>query len=98
MFVYSGFMKGSLYLELPEASRAAYAMGILDGLFGAGFYGADPKELKQLQQCTSGMTNTQLMAVFDQHVRANPVNWQHPTNVLAFNALLTACPNLRPGA
>jgi hypothetical protein len=95
--VYSGFLTGEKYLELSEPSRAAYAMGLLDGFLGSAFYGAQSAKLEPLRECIAGMTNTQLRAVLDQYVRANPVMWQYSMNVLGTNAFLAACPGIRPG-
>lgn len=94
--VQTGFLKGESYLQLSQAERSVYAMGLIDGLFASAFYGADEVQLRKLKDCTAGWTNTQLAAVLDQHVRADPSHWQYPMNVLAVNAMVKACPGLRP--
>ena len=93
--VYDGYLKGASYLALPETSRVAYAMGVVDGLLSSGFYGADPAEVKKLQRCTGEMSSKQLEDVLYQHVRTHPANVQDPMNVLATNALVAACPVMR---
>ena len=95
--VYGGYLKGQSYLELSDASRMAYAIGIVDGLFSSGFYGANPDSIQKLQQCTNGMNSRQLTDVLDQYVRTHQARWQDPMNVLATNALIAACPVMRAG-
>lgn len=91
IFVHSGFMKGESYLNLSEVRRSAYAMGLVDGFLFAPGYGAPSNKVDWLYSCISGMTDTQITAIIDKHIRDNPVQWQQPVHMLAHNALNAAC-------
>ncbi|TPG51038.1 hypothetical protein EAH75_06480 [Rhodanobacter glycinis] len=92
----TGFVTGQAYLQMTQPQRSAYAMGVVDGMFLSPFFGAPKVKVTWLETCVTGMPDSQLVAVLDQYVRANPVRWHESMHTLAFSALKQACPAVQP--
>lgn len=87
----TGFLSGQNYLEMPAAQRGSYAIGLVEGMFLSPFFEAQKSKLLWLEQCTTGMNDTQLRAVLDQFVHANPARWHESMHTLGYSALKQAC-------
>lgn len=94
VYVKNGFHTGTTYLQLSHEQRAGYAAGLLDGIFVSSVLGAKGDVLDRLQNCAVGMSDIQLVAVFDKYLRDNPGRWHQSMHVLGYSALLAACPSL----
>ncbi|MGV8960295.1 MAG: Rap1a/Tai family immunity protein [Stenotrophomonas sp.] len=95
--VYDGYLKGEAYVTQSPSTRSAYVMGVVDGLLSSGFYGASKEEVQKVHACTSEMSSEVLRDVVDKYLLANKDVWRDPMNVLVSNALVGACPVMRPG-
>lgn len=96
VWVSNGFLTGEAYLSLPEAHRAAYAMGVIDALLASPFLGANQARVGILFTCVTGKSSTQLEAMVSKQIRDDPSTWHLGANVAAYNAILHACPALTP--
>ncbi len=87
----TGFLTGNAYRILSQEARRAYAMGLLDGMFLAPFFGAKKEKLGWLERCATSMTDEQIAAIFDKYLRDNPGRWHETMHVLGMVAMKDAC-------
>ncbi|WP_035552955.1 Rap1a/Tai family immunity protein [Burkholderia sp. 9120] len=88
---HGGFETGSSYNDLSVTERIGYAEGLVDGLLVSSVLTGSDRNLDMLSGCIHGMTNKQVVAVFDKYLRDNPKYWQDPMNMLALTALKETC-------
>ena len=86
-----GFLTGNAYRALSQEARRAYAMGSIDGMFLAPFFGAKKEKLSWLERCATSMTDEQIAAIFDKYLRDNPGRWHETMNALGMVAMKSAC-------
>ena len=87
----AGFLTGNQYRLLSQEARRTYAMGLLDGIFLAPFFGAKKETLGWLERCATGMNDEQIAAIFDKYLRDNPGRWHETMNNLGLVAVKNAC-------
>ena len=92
VLIRSGFVSGQQYLALAEEKQSAYAMGVVDGILLAPIFGAPKKRMLQLEDCLTGMSDTQVAAILTKYLRDHPARWHDSAHVLMYSALLDACP------
>ena len=90
-----GFLDGNSYQELSFTAKNSYAMGITDGFFVAPMFGAPESSVDWLINCMGRMKSNQLVAILDQYVQANPVQWHYSMNMLSLLAMESACESYR---
>ena len=90
-----GFYTGERFLDLNENDKRMYTEGLIDGFLGSGLFGGSTEAVRTLKDCITGMDDKQLAAILTKFVKDNPERWQQPINILAFNALNGACPDLK---
>jgi hypothetical protein len=88
----NGFLKGQDYLDMNEAGKRAYAMGVIDGMLAAQMLDAPEEKVTWLNACIKNMNDEQIAAIFTKHIRDNPSQWHYRMNILSFNAMVDACP------
>lgn len=88
----TGFLTGNLYRTLSEDNKRKYAMGVVDGVFLAPFFGASKQNLSWLESCLSRMQDDQIVAILDKYLSENPVRWHESMNALSYFAFKNACP------
>lgn len=86
-----GFLTGNSYLSLDEGEKRSYAIGIVDGIFLAPFFGSQKSKLRWIESCIVGMTDYQVAAIVEKFLRDNPGRWHEPMHALAYLALKDAC-------
>jgi hypothetical protein len=98
MISYPGFFKAGEFLDLSEAEQTAFASGFIDGLYvGPYFGGPQPNKLVEaLSSCIDGMSNVQIAAIIAKSVKENPKAWHKPLPLEALNAVVDACPAMKP--
>lgn len=89
--VVGGFIKDNDYRALSVQSKSTYAMGFLDGILASPLFSGAQSEMSQIENCTSGMTTNQIVAILDKWLENNPAKWQQPMNILATLALQDGC-------
>lgn len=87
----SGFITGNDYRDFSPLQKRTYAAGIIDGIFLAPFFSAPKSELSWIENCATGMTDSQVAAIFDKYLRDNPARWQESMHVLAWIAIKDGC-------
>ncbi|SRR6266700_2101576 len=93
MTIHNGFLKADLYLKLSEDSQRAYAMGLLDGMYMAPFFGApdNDKLLMKFTSCVEGMKSSQVAAIIEKYIREHPERWDWDLKDDGYETILEAC-------
>jgi hypothetical protein len=86
------YYNGEQFLELNENDRMVYTIGLMDGFYGSGLFGATNETVASLSLCTKDMDAKQISAIITKYVKDRPENWHVPLSIEAFNALNVACP------
>jgi hypothetical protein len=94
--VSKGFLTGKEYLDMDTAEKRAYAIGIIDGLAAAALFGAPQEKVDWLRFCIKDMSDDQVAAILTKDLRDNPGTWHYAMNVIAYNAMFSACPHPKP--
>jgi hypothetical protein len=88
----NGFVTGNMYRQLSDAEKQFYAMGLVDGIFGAPMFGARPDgKIYQLSECVAKMNSEQVAAILSRELLEHPEIWHRPMNQTGVNALVGAC-------
>lgn len=87
----NGYMTGNAYRDLPYNSKAAYVMGVVDGLLLAPFLGAEERDVDRIASCINGIRSDQLHAIVDAYLAAHPELWDDRMHALTLSALNEAC-------
>ncbi len=97
---HNGFLQAREYLDMDEGGQRAYAMGILDGMYLAPWFGApdNDKGLVSLATCVEGMKASQVAAIIEKHIRDHPEYWHWDLKDEAYSAMRKACPITPPTA
>jgi len=96
VFFPSSYGKTKEFNDFSAAEKNAYSVGFINGLAVSGVIGADPKRLAILESCIHPMDSTQVAAILDKYIKDQPELWHEPLAMNSYNALLGACPNLKP--
>jgi hypothetical protein len=88
----AGFMKGNEFLALSSREQSTYAMGLVDGMLLAPFFGDPRVKMGWLERCIDGMTNMQVDAMLRKELESNPGTWHYSVNTAMYRAMLEACP------
>jgi len=88
----TGFLTGEVYLKLDHVEQRAYSMGLVNGMLLAPFFDAPKARMDWLEKCLTGMTDTQVTALFLKYLRDNPSRWHETPHAPMFAALRDACP------
>jgi hypothetical protein len=77
-----------------KADREAYTRGVVDGmLFASEVERSGKFSLEWLNQCVSGRSIQQIQEAVQHEVDAHPGSLRDGMHMIAFRALLKACPN-----
>ena len=87
VYVPGGFSTGQDYLKMDEAQRRAYAIGALNGITLASFFGAPRDKLQWIESYTQGMTDIQVAAIIYKYIQDNPGRWHDGLNLLTYSAI-----------
>lgn len=85
----NGFVTGQGYLDMAEAQREAYAVGVIDGLLLAPLLG---NAARWPAPCVTGMTSRQAAAILTNELQQNPGAWHQSAHTSMYKAVLAACP------
>jgi len=88
----NGFVTGQDYLDMDEAQREAYAIGVVDGLLLAPFLAHAASAGTWPAPCVTGMTSRQVAAMLANELQRNPGAWHQSAHTSMYKALLAACP------
>lgn len=91
VYIKSGFLTGNSYRASSAQEKSGFVMGFIDGLLVAPLLGAPRSKLVRLEECLTGMVNSQVVAIVDKWLTENPGRWHQQMNVLTFSALQAAC-------
>ena len=97
IFMLNGFGKAQDFLKYSNETKVGYAMGLLDGIWLAPIFDAPDRgpALAATQACIKGMDNYQVEAIIEKYIKDHPEIWHLALNLEAWNAIRTACPNVR---
>jgi len=91
VFVYTGFISGTEFLDMNTVEKRAYACGIIDGILVSSLFGADKQNIKQFNSCVTGMSNAQVAAIISKYLNDNPELWHEPLHITTVNAFSKFC-------
>ena len=89
-YIPGGFGHGDDYLKMTAIQKNAYAMGVLNGMLLAPFFGAPEKCTKWLVDYVKGMSDVQVAAIITKFLKDNPGRWHEGLHELAFFAIQEA--------
>jgi hypothetical protein len=87
----NGFGTGEEFLRMPRQEKRVYLQGLTTGMLAAPLFGAPKSKMLRMEQCITGMTDTQLVAILEKYLNENPATWQMGPHILMFNALNSTC-------
>jgi hypothetical protein len=90
--IHNGFGTGEQYLNMSEPEQRAYAAGTINGILLAPLFGAPKKNLRRIENCVTGMTDSQVAAILTKYLRDNPSRWHETTHTSMYSALMESCP------
>jgi hypothetical protein len=91
VLIQDGFVSGNIYIAMSVDEKTSYVMGVVDGLLLSPFLKAPETELEKLKKCLYGMENTQIVAIADKFLAANPERWHQSMHTTFWGALYAAC-------
>jgi hypothetical protein len=88
-----GFFKGEDFLKMPQAQKSGFAAGLMDGIYLAPLMGApnDDQILVSLHKCVVGMSDEQVAAIIEKHLKEHPESWHERLNIQSYDALAAVC-------
>ena len=92
VLIHNGFVTGEAFMEMAAEQQRGYTMGLVDGFFLAPFVGAPKRNMATIEQCVTGMTDGQIVAILIAHLREFPEVWQESVNAEMYRALKLRCP------
>jgi invasion protein IalB len=90
-----GFFNGRDYFEMSDTEKRAYAVGAVNGMLVAPFFGAPEERLAWFKKCTAKLSDEQTAAILTQYLSSNSDQLGMSLNVVTFNALKDACDKLK---
>jgi hypothetical protein len=86
-----GYYTGNSYRALPEEVKKVYVAGVIDGILYSPVFGGDQESIGQFKACMAGMNSSQIGAIVNQYLEANPQDWDNDMNNLIDQAMRKAC-------
>ena len=87
----SGFSTGEKYIQMTAAQKRYYAMGVVNGMLLAPVFGAPKENLTRLENCISGMSDTQVAAILTEYLNKHPGEWNETPHMPMYRALTESC-------
>lgn len=88
-------LKAGEFSELPKEMKEGYAMGLLNGIFLSGLFGADGEIVKSFADCVKDMDAPQITAIIEKHVKDHPEVWHQGLSTESLGAMISACPQVQ---
>ena len=91
VYIEDGFFTGQKYLDFDDSDKAMYVSGIFDGIYASPILDANQGDIKKIKNCTVGMNNVQLAAIFTKYLQDNPEVWNQSMSITVMNKLNLMC-------
>ena len=91
VYVREVFINGNEFLGRSDQEKRFYAIGVIEGMLLPPFFGAPNNNLAWLEDCVVGMTDRQVVAIFEKFLSENPGRWHDPMHILSYAAMRDAC-------
>jgi hypothetical protein len=88
------YLTAENFSDLNDDDRETYTAGLMDGFFGVGLFGASDETVAELTTCTRGMDIKQATATIAKWVKDHAGYRPYPMSVVAYDALINACPGV----
>ena len=88
------YLTAANFNGLSDDDRVTYTAGLMDGFLGVGLFGASDEAVAGVNTCTRGMDVKEVTATILKWVNDHPEYRQYPMSVVAYDALLNACPGV----
>lgn len=87
----TGFITGKDFLRFDKIMKQTYVMGVIDGMSGAGLFGAPERELDWLNRCLTSMKSEEVLSIVVKHLDENPDTQHRAMSLLIWDALREHC-------
>lgn len=87
----TAFITGKDFLRFDKIMKQTYVMGVIDGMSGAGLFGAPEKELEWLNSCLTSMKSEQALSIVVNHLSENPGAQHLAMSTIMWDALMQHC-------
>ena len=91
VYIHNGFVSGNDYRGWSSTAKERYVIGLIEGMLLAPFFGASKEQLSWLEECATGMTSSQIVAILDKYLDENPARWHEDMHALGYVAMKDAC-------
>jgi len=88
--IHQGFATGQDYIAMTQSQRRAYAMGTIDGILLAPFFGAPKEKMEWIESYLENMTDKQVATILSKYLEDNPGRWHDPLHILMYSAIKEA--------
>lgn len=88
--IHNGFGTGRDYIKMNESEKKSYAMGAINGMLMAPFFGAPRDQMKWFESYAENMTDDQVAAILTKYLRDNPGRWHDGLHLLTYSAIKEA--------
>jgi len=92
-----GYVTGNDYLALPDEARMGWLIGALDGMMAESIALEKDSNGPWLGRCVRSFDNSQIKAIFEKQLAANPESWHAPAAMILRGRLWEVC-NSKTGA
>ncbi len=92
VIIHNGFLKAEDFTHMDERRQRDYSIGLIEGMMLAPLFGAPSDgSLKRLLDCTVGMSDSQIAAIFAKFAKDHPERWNENLHTVAYAAIMDGC-------
>lgn len=86
-----GYVTGKDYMKLSSEQRMGWLVGALDGMMAESVAVTKDANGPWLGRCVGKMQNSEVQAIFEKEIAANPDSWHAPAAFILRASLHTTC-------
>ena len=90
VLIHNGFGTGQDYIKMNQSQKRVYAMGAINGILIAPFFGASKEKMQWFESYVKNMTDEQVAAILSKYLEDNPGRWHDGLHVLMYSAIKEA--------
>lgn len=90
VLIHNGFATGIDYVKMSKSEKRVYAMGVINGMLLAPFFGAPKDKMKWFESFVENMNDEQVAAILSKYINDNPGRWHEGLHILMYAALKDA--------
>ena len=90
VLIHNGFGTGQDYIKMNQSQKRVYAMGSINGILLAPFFGASKEKMQWFESYVENMTDEQVAAILSKYLEDNPGRWHDGLHILMYSAIKEA--------